>query len=222
MEDESSRRAAVQSGVTDYHRWSQDESFEIHWAPRAAFAAAALLKSRWIADLGCGKQSVRALLPGKVYLPSDLAQHTLDTLRIDINRNLYPDAHLQVADTVTLWGVLEFLYSPPEALRRLRTVERLALSYCPTDLATDADRTGCGWVNALSVAELVATVQGAGWIVESLSRIDSWQVVLTASNPEFGFYERATRWVRRFLDRRPTKTQPSTEPYPRPQDLGLA
>jgi hypothetical protein len=166
---------------TDIDRWSKSESFDRNWSRRSPFAAALCADSHCVCDIGCGMQTLRPLLPHHIkYLPADLAKRTEDTAICDLNRKKLPMEYLQQADTVTLLGVIEYVFDVPwlfEALRR--SIGILIVSYNPVDMV-GAGRRENGWVNDFRLAELVQMINAAGYLVRDVNLVDPAQVMIRA------------------------------------------
>jgi hypothetical protein len=172
----------IKQGETDLTRWSKAESFRENWDTRAPFAAALCADSKVVCDIGCGKQTLRKLLPLHiVYRPADLVQRTDDTAVCDFNKNQLPESYLIEADTVTLLGVLEYVYDVPWVLNSVREyIETLIVSYNPSDMIFH-NRRERGWVNDYKLDEFVQMLVACGYIVRHLSLVDSAQVIIKAS-----------------------------------------
>jgi hypothetical protein len=167
---------------TDIDRWSKSESFDRNWSRRSPFAAALCADSHCVCDIGCGMQSLRPLLPRHIkYLPADLAKRTEDTALCDLNRKKLPLEYLQQADTVTLLGVIEYVFDVPwlfEALRQ--SIGTLIVSYNPADMGGTGRREN-GWVNDFRLDELVQMIHTAGYLVRDVNLVDPAQVMIRAA-----------------------------------------
>lgn len=175
------RRIVVKTGKTDIRRWTNLRSHEPAWGIRSAFAAAACHESRYVCDLGCGMQLLRSLLPPHItYLPADLHNWTPDTAICDLNAKILPVAYLERADTVTMLGVLEYIYDPIWLLANLASfIDMLVVSYNPKDF-THVDRPSNGWVNAYSLVELVRVFHSNGFILKRIERISEHEVLVVS------------------------------------------
>ena len=193
-EQVAARRRSVAQRVTDAARWSDPESYLPFWDGRAAAVAPLLRGRRWVCDIGCGRQALRARLePGTRYLPADLRPWTADTESCELNQGRLPRRALRCCDVAVMLGVLEYVVDPGLLLTRLhRHAEHLLLTYCAPELWT-VDRAGFGWVNALSGAELRALLQRAGYAVTATSCFEDRQLVLQASARRFGPLKRLRR-----------------------------
>jgi hypothetical protein len=167
---------------TDTARWSKSESFLQNWNKRSPFAAALCADSRCVCDIGCGMQTLRALLPRRIrYLPADVAKRTDDTAICDLNQKQLPLEYLEAADTVTLLGVIEYIFDVPWVFESLsRFVETLVVSYNPADMI-DIDRREKGWVNDFRLDELVRMIVVAGYLVRDVNLVDPGQVIIRAT-----------------------------------------
>jgi hypothetical protein len=179
------RLETIRRRETDRFRWLESASFKSNWNKRAPFAAALCADSRCVCDIGCGTQALRSLLPSAVrYLPADITQRTEDTILCDLNQRVLPEKYLLEADTVTMLGVLEYLFDVPWVLRSLRPfINTIVTSYNPSDMIQSGRRER-GWVNDFTLDELVRMIHRAGYIVCNISLVDPDQVVVKATVPQ--------------------------------------
>ncbi len=193
-EQVAARRRSVAQGVTDAARWSDPDSYLPFWDARAAAVAPMLRERRWVCDIGCGRQALRAQLePGTRYLPADIRRWTPDTEPCELNQGRLPRRALRRCDVAVLLGVVEYILDPQRLLTRLhRYAEHLLLTYCAPELWT-VDRAGFGWVNALSEAELRALLGGAGYAVTGTGVFEERQLVVQARATRFGPLRRLRR-----------------------------
>lgn len=184
MDEIERRKLVVAARRTDFDRWQDVENFDQGWSFRSSFVAALCAGAKVVCDIGCGRQTLRHLLPnGTKYLPADLRQWTSDTELCDLNAGVFPTESLAAADTCTLLGVVEYLFDPEEVLKQIAPyVGCVVFSYNARDLV-EQDRAGLGWVNALSTGDLMVLCRRSGLVVDRLERIDGGQVVLRAMNP---------------------------------------
>jgi hypothetical protein len=184
---------------TDRARWLDEGEFIEDWSPRSSYAAALCAKSRWICDIGCGKQTLRRLLPpGKRYLPADLKKWTADTEECELNEGRLPIKSLRVAETCTLLGVIEYMVNAPWLLSGIASYcDVIICSYNASDVAKQ-DRAAQGWINHYRLNELSQMVLTSGFTIDYLARIDETQVMLRGrKTPSLA------RWITRTV-RRPT------------------
>jgi hypothetical protein len=154
-------QALIERGLSDHARWAAVDSLKPAWGERAEVVAAVVGAVPTVLDLGCGRMDLeRALAPGVRYIPADLVARDDRTHVCDLNRGEWPDVS---AATVTLLGVLEYIFDPAALFKGLADRwPRVVLTYSPAELAPGQERRGHGWVNALTSAELVALAQAAG------------------------------------------------------------
>lgn len=101
-----------------WHRNLGDNSHLGQWPDRAVEAAWLVMslplnQGDKIVDLGCGKQTLRCLLPAElVYVPVDNQSRSDDTLVMDLNEPV-PDGSFDVA---VMLGLLEYLDDPLQRL----------------------------------------------------------------------------------------------------------
>jgi hypothetical protein len=176
------RLEMIKRRETDFSRWSNPDSLSAYWDRRAPFAAALCADSRCVCDIGCGNQTLRHLLPrGTKYLPADLTKRTEDTELCDLNSKILPEAHLRQSDTVTLLGVIEYVYDVPWVIRALRSfLGTLIISYNPVDMIK-VERREKGWVNDFRLHELARLIGEADYIVRDINLVDPGQVVVRAT-----------------------------------------
>ncbi|MCW5752824.1 MAG: hypothetical protein KIT81_16945 [Alphaproteobacteria bacterium] len=147
---------------SDLARWSDPRNLQAEWDERAAMAARHVLPGQPVLDLGCGAMALeRFLPPGTPYRPADIVARRADCLVIDLNRGEFPEGRF---GSVTLLGVLEYLYEPEAVLRRARLAAgRLVLSYA-IDLGQKPEkRRANGWVNDFKEAEIRRLLEASGW-----------------------------------------------------------
>jgi hypothetical protein len=173
------RLSLIARKETDVSRWSVSENFRPNWDQRAPFAAAFCSESRSVCDLGCGNQALRHLLaPGIGYLPADLTRRSADTLLCELNKGELPVEYLSKADTVTLLGVIEYIFDVPQLVRTLRTfLGTLIVSYNPSDMNT-IDRREKGWVNDYKFVDLCRMIVESGYVLRNVALVDPGQVIL--------------------------------------------
>jgi hypothetical protein len=135
--------------------------------PRRAIAALGLVRDlplaedAVVADVGCGRQTLRALMPTSWrYHPFDSLPRTPDTVVCDFDHGLPAGRH----DVAFMLGVLEYLAQPLAAVAHLVGHSRWAVvSYC--HFAGDEQRNRQGWKNNLSHEEITTAVSAAGGAV---------------------------------------------------------
>jgi hypothetical protein len=99
----------------------------------------------------------------------------------DLNQHILPEKYLLEADTVTLLGVLEYVFDVPWVLQSLRPfIDTLITSYNPSDMI-DSGRRERGWVNDFALDDLVRMIHSAGYIVRNIQLVDPDQVVLKST-----------------------------------------
>jgi len=200
------RRLALASGLTDYRRWSDSASYRASWASRLEVSLRLRGDALWIVDLGCGAQIMRTKLPrNAVYLPMDLIRWTDDTLLCDINKQQLPADYLRLCDLCYVMGVIEYIYDPAWVLRALvDSSQGIVISYNAVDLS-DVNRKWNGWVNDLTVEDLMALVRDSGFEIQAVAQFEE-QIIVKASNANYSVTRRQERELLResFLrDQRP-------------------
>ena len=118
-------------------------------------------------EIGVGAGAFRALVSDRCrYLGADLAPLDPETLSLDLDLDPLPPGTF---DIVVMLGVLEYLRSPEQALRKARASGRRALlSYCCLKGGADharivRKRRERRWINDWSRDEVIASAERAGW-----------------------------------------------------------
>ncbi len=157
---------AIKGPSRDAPRWNQNVGPEVgEWSERARRAVELLTASRpatdsavHVADFGCGRQTLRALLPATwTYTPFDYMRRSVDTVIWDLNRGC-PDGTF---DVIFLLGVLEYLQDPIGLLAQVvPNCHYLVFSYHgPTD---PARRRRQGWISHLTFELIEKVLAEAG------------------------------------------------------------
>jgi hypothetical protein len=148
-------------------RWGDLKNYQPSWAARAKVAARLLPNNVSILEIGVGAGAFRGLVSNRCqYLGADLTPLDPETLSLDLERDPLPAGTF---DYVVMLGVLEYLHSPEQALRKAQAGGRCALfSYCCLEPSKDRTRIikrrrERGWVNDWSRDELLANAERAGW-----------------------------------------------------------
>ncbi len=104
-----------------------------------------------IADYGCGRQTLRRIIPaGWKYTPFDYCSRSVDTVIFNFNSNEFPADRF---DMIFCMGVLEYLTDPYALLlHAMKHSSYLVLSY--SGFTTQERRELQGWVNNLSLSEI--------------------------------------------------------------------
>jgi len=177
--DEATRRQqTIVAGETDLKRWSDPGQLEVAWDARARFAAEFISEGTRVLDLGCGRMSLEGFLPwGCSYQPCDLVARDIRTILCDFNHGNYPDEAAHKADLVSMLGVLEYIFEPSSFFAHLHRWQRpLLLSYCATEgISATEKRRSLGWVNDLSLEQLLNLFNDSGFAIERAERIDNLQ-----------------------------------------------
>jgi hypothetical protein len=192
------RRNAVTARQTDYRRWTDAKHYNPQWATRSHLALELLGDARWICDIGCGPQDLKALLPeGSIYLPMDLKQWTEDTITCDINGKKLPRDYIELSDCCFVMGVLEYIFDWDWFLKALAgSAESVIISYNVAELCRVA-REDNGWVNNLSSEQFKQAITSAGFKIEDTRLYDNAQLIVKAANPSFDAAARSERETKR-------------------------
>lgn len=155
----------------------------------------------WVCDIGCGPlQSLRHFLPAKViYLPADLRMWEPRVLACDLNARWLPEPWLRLCDVVCMLGVIEYVNDLESLFSALvERVEALVISYNCADFAV-VDRSGFGWVNALTSGTLHDLLEQAGFQVIASRRVGDMELLVKARNSRYGAWRKVRRRAARFL-----------------------
>jgi len=155
------------------------------WDGRNALIASLVPRGSAVLDLGCGSQTLKNHLdaPSR-YVPCDLIPRP-GVIEIDLDRNVWPDVD-GAFDYVVMSGVLEYLKAPSAALCRVHDfAPALITSY--QDLRPDINkitrRMRHGWVNHMTLADVLGAFLDAGWGVDAQVEWDhSYVFVLRSAN----------------------------------------
>ncbi|MBM3528291.1 MAG: class I SAM-dependent methyltransferase [Alphaproteobacteria bacterium] len=171
---------------TDAARWSNPASLETAWDARAEFAAQFVPAGSRVLDLGCGRMALQRFLPlGCDYQPCDLVRRDDRTIECDFNAGEFPADAAADADLIVLLGVLEYISDLDRFFAQIQRSGRpVILSYCPTDLSGDRDRTALGWINHLSLYDLAILFDRFGFVIECSAPVDELQIVMKLQPPD--------------------------------------
>jgi len=172
----------AQPPANELHHNVGEELLEWHDRARRAVALVASLPARSVApivaDLGCGRQTLRGLLPKTwIYRPYDYCMRTPDTVLCNFNI----DPLSEEFDIAFCLGVIEYLDRPTaflaEAAQRSSYV---VLSYNgPT---TPERRQRQGWKNCVSFSEIEGVwVNSGGRILSMIEMPDNERIYLFES-----------------------------------------
>ena len=145
-----------------------------------------------VADIGCGERRLKNFLPdGCHYSGFDLPEVDLDWSDEDWYKQTSGDfnpSELSPFDYIVLSGVLEYLYEPKRAIKRLNC-KQLILSYCPfPSLFLNKNipevwesRFQNGWVNHFTTNSLSNILYESGFVV-SEAKIWNDQIIWKCRN----------------------------------------
>ena len=162
------------SRLPDRKRWGDPKSYSPPWSSRAEMASGLIPDGASILEIGVGAGDFRNRVQGRCrYEGADLAPLEDTTLILNLETDPSPDKEY---DFVVLLGVLEYIYEPENAARKLcAAAPNVVCSYCcRLENASTADvadqRGGMGWVNDFTHDEFVALFSNNSFSVQS-SRI---------------------------------------------------
>ena len=149
---------------TDVRRWARVAGEVPPWDSRNRKIATFIPDGSSVLDLGAGAQTLREHLPSACfYQPCDIIISSRDIIYCDFNSGEYPVVPF-CFDYAVCSGLLEYIRRPEEFLRVVSGYSRnLILSYnlCRKG-ETILDRLAKGWVNHLSLQQLMASIGAAG------------------------------------------------------------
>ncbi len=190
--------ADIKTRARDNARWFDPDSYNTMWNGRAEAAAALQNGARWVCDIGCGMQALKAFLKDAIYLPADLNRWTDDTETCDLNAGIYPERALKRAELCYLLGVVEYLYHPEKAIGHIALkADRLVVTYNPVDLI-DPDRTqNPAWQNAYSTDSFVTMIESCGFRINSVDPVGETQIIVSASSQKVSPMQKGRRLLAR-------------------------
>jgi len=153
-------------------RWA---SLNWEWEGRATMAREYLGEVSSVVDIGCGKMTLKRLLPeGVRYQGVDIAPRDETTIVIDLNAERLPDMDFDAANVL---GVMEYINDPDVFFDRLEQFDLLVFSYnCKgiKDVLTNMGilkSTPKGWRNRLTKAETIALIERHGFKIFAERRV---------------------------------------------------
>ncbi|MFT4514086.1 MAG: hypothetical protein ACI89X_001420 [Planctomycetota bacterium] len=167
-------RTALSACRADAENLSEfNNGVELGQWPERAKQAATLLQAinlptgSRLLDLGCGNQTVRAMLPNGIdYRPFDRIQRTPDTTVLDLATGL-PSID---GDAITILGVLEYLPDPRRVLQwASQNCRHLVLSY--NDCRDPHRRAQQHWNSTMGLDDVEHEILRSGGVMHSLQEI---------------------------------------------------
>lgn len=146
----------------DRQKWGAPSNYKPDWATRGALAARHIRDGARVLEIGTGGGAFRQLVADRCrYTGADLQPLDEKTLALDIENDPIPPGPW---DAIVLLGVLEYLYDPLAALRKVgAAAQSVVLSYCvPCRPDPQPHRRARGWTNALSEQDLTSATGAAG------------------------------------------------------------
>jgi Capsular polysaccharide synthesis protein/Methyltransferase domain/Polysaccharide pyruvyl transferase len=150
----------------DRQRWGASLNYKPDWATRGASAAQHIRDGGRVLEIGTGTGTFRQLVADRChYTGADLQPLDEKTLAVDIENDPIPPGPW---DVIVLLGVLEYLYDPLSALRKVGAVaQSIVFSYCvPHGPDPQPRRRARGWTNALSEQDLTNAMAAAGLLLK--------------------------------------------------------
>jgi hypothetical protein len=147
-------------------RW---QGLKWEWEARAAMAREYLGEVQSVVDIGCGRMTLKRLLPeGVRYQGVDIAPRDETTIVLDLNEQRLPDMEFDAANVL---GVLEYIDDPDAFFARLEQFRLLTFSYNCKGIKDVLTKLGItksvpkGWRNRLTKAEVIALIERHGFII---------------------------------------------------------
>jgi hypothetical protein len=142
----------------DRQRWGESSSYRSAWTERAKVAAHFIRDGSRVLEIGTGAGSLRDLIEHRChYTGSDLEPIDQRTLVFDLDNDPMPCGSW---DVIVLLSVLEYLYHPAEALRKIsNTASQLVMSYC----CCINEQREPDWVNSLTEESITAELAALGF-----------------------------------------------------------
>ena len=165
----------------DRQKWGASSSYNPDWAARGALAARHIRDGTKVLEIGTGKGSFRDLVAGRCrYTGADLQPLDDTTLALDIEKDPIPPGSW---DTIVLLGVIEYLYDPLAAMRKVcAAAETVVLSYCvPRGIGPHPQRRLRGWTNAWLTQDVAGAMHAAGFalkVQEDVNASDDFEQML--------------------------------------------
>lgn len=157
--------ALARTKSPDRHRWGAASSYKSEWAERGKMAARFIRDGSQVLEIGTGSGALRRLIADRCqYTGADLEPLDKSTLVLDLDNDPIPRGSW---DTIVLLGVLEYLYYPARALRKIASAAgHVVLSYCccVDDGSGSLDeRRNCGWVNDMTERSISDEMSALGF-----------------------------------------------------------
>ena len=157
----------VQTKSSDRQKWGAASSYKPQWAERGQIAAKFIHDGSRVLEIGTGVGAFRGLIAHRChYTGADLEPLDDKTRALDLDHDPLPDG---TWDTIVLLGVLEYLYFPVEALKKIaNAAPNLVLSYCcSVDQGPDSisERRKRGWTNAMTEQDIKDEMRVLGFQV---------------------------------------------------------
>jgi hypothetical protein len=168
-------------GTTDVSRWRDAEAFPDDWEGRTQLIAQLVPKGTRVIEFGAGKRKLESQIdPTCTYIPCDIVSRGKDTLVLDLNARSLPNLRHLNLDVAVFAGVIEYIadlgslvtWLSQQASTCIASYERAQTQSCePARLRETIRRTGAGWVNTFSEAELIEIFRSGGF---ALTETKDW------------------------------------------------
>lgn len=141
------------------------------WPKRAQMALEHLDGVNSVVDIGCGKMTLKSLLPeGVVYQGVDVAPRDETTILVNLNEEQLPDLQY---DAATVLGVIEYLDDPAGFFQRLQQFDRVVITFNTYSVKDVLNKLGIGhripkgWKHRLRRSEVTALLEQNGFTIEA-------------------------------------------------------
>jgi hypothetical protein len=158
--------------LTDMSRWLADDQSDAPTERRVLTAATLIPGRARVLDLGAGNERLSCHLPpGATCVPVDVVPRSSRTLLADVNAGDFPAGDY---DVVTMLGLIEYVHDPQNLLTKTAArVPMLVMSYCAATRDDCTSRMARGWLNDLTLSDLLDLLMRAGWHVAWACRLDA-------------------------------------------------
>lgn len=151
--------------------WKYNE-INVNWHERSEMIQGHIPPNHSVLEFGAGKGRLKDISQNSNYLATDLILRPGIDLIIDLNK---PFQLEHKYDTSVLAGVLEYLDSPFNSLKRVaeHTSYNIILTYCfPSDGFKKYNRRKLMWVNDLTESNLISIFKELGFKILSSELIE--------------------------------------------------
>jgi hypothetical protein len=165
----------MQTKSPDRHRWGTLSSYDPNWVLRGRVAAEFIPDNARVLEIGTGTGAFRELIADRChYTGADLEPIDGATLAFDLDNDEVPR---RPWDTIVVLGVLEYLYYPLEALKKIaNSTSEFVTSYCCCSAVgpeSIAERSTLGWTNSMTERGIIDEMDAHGFRLVAQQSIES-------------------------------------------------